>query len=205
MQPMPASFMRFSVCAFAAACLLAGCGQQGPAPKAAAEAEAKPATPAVPPELADVAQTLLGSETDVLVFGDLAKNGKQQILAVNRVRKTPEGVAPGTLVTRAVVAENENGKWTELLRCDEYLKNPKGYLALTPLDPVTGWRLQYEQDGAKGLVLYFTPLQMKGATHIQPIGVRWNPATKRYQSLDRSFENFLLEVPSLENARATLR
>lgn len=197
--------MRFSLCAFAAACLHSGCGQQGPAPKPAAEAAAKPATPKVPPELADVAQTLLGAETEVLVFGELAKNGKQQVLVANRVRKTPEGVAPGTLVTRAVVAENENGKWTELLRCDEHLKNPKGYLALTPLDPVTGWRLQYEQDAVKGLMLYFTPLQMKGATHILPIGVRWNPATKRYQSLDRNFENFLLEVPSLENARATLR
>jgi hypothetical protein len=135
----------------------------------------------------------------------LAKTGKQQFLAINRLKKMPTGVAPGILFTRAVIAENDGRKWTEVLRCDEHLKNTKGYLGLTPLDPVTAWRLQYEQDNEKGLQLYFTPLQAAGASHVLPIGVRWNPETKRYQSLDRSFEKFLLEVPSLQNARSTLR
>jgi len=35
--------------------------------------------------------------------------------------------------------------------------------------------------------------------------VRWNPATKRYQSLDRTYEHFLLEATSLEDARSRLR
>jgi hypothetical protein len=170
-----------------------------PAPQAA------PATPAIPADVEAAAQTALGSEVEVLTFGDLAKTGKQQFLAINRLKKTPTGVAPGILFTRAVVVEKDGGKWTEVLRCDEHLKNTKGYLGLTPLDPVTAWRLQYEQDNEKGLQLYFTPLQAAGTSHVLPIGVRWNPEAKRYQSLDRSYEKFLLEVPSLQNARSTLR
>jgi hypothetical protein len=73
------------------------------------------------------------------------------------------------------------------------------------LTAVTGWRLQYEQSEVKGLELYFTPLKGIPDSHVLPIGVRWNPATNRYQSLDRSYEHFLLESPSLEAARTTIR
>ena len=38
--------------------------------------------------------------------------------------------------------EQAGAKWAEVLRCDEYLKNPNGYLGGTPLEPVTGWRLE---------------------------------------------------------------
>jgi hypothetical protein len=191
------------LCATAAAGLFAGCdGAETPAPKPAAE---EPAKPAVPPEIQSAVQELLGTETQVLAFGDLAKTGNQQFLAANVVPKTPTHNLPGTIVTRAVVAEKKDGQWAELLRCDEHLKNGKGYLALTPLEPVTGWRLQFEQSAAQGLVLYFTPLQLASSPHVLPIGVRWNPATKRYQSLDRSFQNFLPEAASLENARSRLR
>jgi len=185
------------------AVLLGGCGAD--APKPAAQAETKRAEPIVPEDVQSAAKALLGSETQVLVFGDLAKNGKQEFLAANVVPKTPTNNLPGTIVTRAVVVENADGKWTELLRCDEHLKNQKGFLGLTPLTPITGWRLQFEQSEEKGLQLYFTPL--KGATdsHVLPIGVRWNPATKRYQSLDRTYEHFLLEAASLEDARSRLR
>ncbi len=179
-----------------------------PAPQKPVEQPAQPtvaAAPAVPAEIEAAAQTALGSEVEVLVFGDLAKTGNQQFLAINRLKKTPTGIAPGILFTRAVIVENEGGKWTELLRCDEHLKNTKGYLGLTPLDPVNAWRLQYEQDNEKGLQLYFTPLKAPGTSHVLPIGVRWNRETKRYQSLDRNFEKFLLELPSLQNARSTLR
>jgi hypothetical protein len=185
------------------ATLLGGCGAE--APKPSAQAETKPAEPAIPEEIQSTAKSLLGSETQVLVFGDLAKNGKQQFLAANVVPKTPTNNLPGTIVTRAVVVENTDGKWAEVLRCDEHLKNQKGFLGLTPLTAVTGWRLQYEQSEAKGLELYFTPLKGTTDLHVLPIGVRWNPATKRYQSLDRNYEHFLLESPSLETARTTLR
>lgn len=183
--------------------LLCGCSTE--APKPTAQAEEKPAEPAVPDEIQSAADSLLGKETQVLLFGDLAKNGKQEFLAANVVPKTPTNNLPGTIVTRAVVVENSDGKWSEILRCDEHLKNQKGFLGLTPLAEVTGWRLQYEQSEDKGLQLYFTPLKGVTDSHVLPIGVRWNPQTKRYQSLDRTYEHFLLESPSIETARSKLR
>src|SRR5207253_6659560 len=131
--------------------------------------------------------------------------GRQEFLAANVVPKTPTNNLPGTIVTRAVVVEKDEGKWSELLRCDEHLKNQKGFLGMTPLAAVTGWRLQYEQSEDKGLELYFTPLKGVTDSHVLPIGVRWNPGTKRYQSLDRTYEHFLLESPSLDTARSSLR
>lgn len=184
------------------AVFLGGCGAD--ASKPSAQAESKSAELAVPEEVQTVAKSLLGSETQVLAIGDLAKNGKQQFLAANVVPKTPTNNLPGTIVTRAVVVENTDGKWAEVLRCDEHLKNQKGFLGLTPLTAVTGWRLQYEES-EKGLELYFTPLKGITDSHVLPIGVRWNPATSRYQSLDRTYEHFLLESPSLEAARTTIR
>jgi hypothetical protein len=201
------TFLCFAASSLAIATfMLPGCGDE-PAPKPVAETPAKPAEPAVPEEMQAAAQNLLGKETQVLIFGDLAKNGKQQFLAANVVPKTPKNQLPGTIVTRAVIAENTDGQWSELLRCDEYLKNSKGYLALTPLAPVAGWRVQYDQDPVKGIQLYFTALKGTDATdaHVLPIGIAWNPATKRYQSLDRTYEHFLLESPSLSTARSVLR
>jgi hypothetical protein len=182
-----------------------GCGTEAPKPSSEPAAEAKPPAPAIPDDIQDAAKHLLGSDAQVLLVGDLAKNGKRQILAANVVPKTPKNNMPGTVVTRAVVAQDDDGKWTELLRVDEHLKNQKGYLGLTPLDSINGWRLQYEQNSEKGLQLYFTPLKVNGDTHVLPIGVRWNPATQRYQSLDASYEHFLKESASLQNVRSTLR
>ena len=193
--------LKISLVAFSLALFLAGCGADEPKPAAAA----KPAEPAVPEEIQSAASTLLGSESQVLVFGDLAKNGKREFLVANVVPKTPTNNLPGTIITRAVVAEETDGKWEEVLRCDEHLKNSKGFLGLTPLVPVTGWRLQYEQSAEKGLALYFTPLKGNLDTHVLPIGVRWNSEVKRYQSLDRTYEHFLGESPSLQDARSVLR
>lgn len=167
--------------------------------------ETKPAEPVVPQELQDAAKALLGSDAQVLLFGDLAKNGKQEILVANVLPNTPKSVIAGTVVTRSVVAENQDGKWVELLRCDEYLKNAKGYLGLTPLLPVTGWKLQYEDSPEKGMTLYFTPVKTGSTERTLPIGVKWNPATKRYQSMDQSYQTFLGEAATLENPRSTLR
>jgi hypothetical protein len=189
--------------AFGSLCI--GCGAEAPKPSSEPAAEAKPAAPAIPEDIQDAAQHLLGSDAQVLVFGDLAKNGKRQFLAANVIPKTPQNNVPGTVVTRAIVAQDDDGKWTELLRVDEHLKNQKGYLGLTPLDSITGWRLQYEQNPEKGLQLYFTPLKVNGDTHVLTIGVRWNPATNRYQSLDASYERFLKESSTLQNVRSSLR
>jgi hypothetical protein len=182
-----------------------GCGTEAPKPTSEPTAQAKPAEPVIPDDIQDAAKHFLGSDAQVLLVGDLARNGKRQFLAANVVPKTPKNNMPGTVVTRAIVAQDDDGKWTELLRVDEHLKNPKGYLGLTPLDSINGWRLQYEQNPEKGLQLYFTPLKVNGDTHVLPIGVRWNPATNRYQSLDASYEHFLKESTSLQNVRSTLR
>ena len=163
-----------------------------------AETPAQPAAPAIPADVQQVAETSLGSEAEVLVYGDLALNGKKQILEINRIKKTPETKVPGILVTRLAVVEDDGGTWKQVLLCDEHLKNPSGYLAATPIAPVSGWRLQYEQHPDSGLVMYFTPLDKPAGGYVQTIGVKWNPKVKRYQSLDRNYEQFLGENNSLE-------
>ena len=196
--------MQRSLLFFAAAILcMAGCGWD--APKPAPAAETKAAEPAVPQEMTDAAHILLGSDSQVLLFGDLAKTGKQQFLAANVVPNTPKSKVAGTVVTRAVVAESDDGKWVELIRVDEYLKNPKGFLGLTPLQAVTGWKLQSEENAEKGLTMYFTPIKADSNERTLPIAVEWNPKVKRYQSLDLRYENFLPETPSLQNPRSVLR
>ena len=195
---------------FLAACIglmmiavcLQGCGSDEPKP--AAEA-AKPAEPAIPEDVQDAAKVMLGSDAQILLYGDLAKTGKQQVLVANVVPNTPKSVVAGTVVTRAVVAENDDGKWVELFRCDEYLKNQKGFLALTPLQAMTGWKLQYENGPTQGMSLYFTPIKSGTSERTLPIAVRWNPETKRYQSMDYSYANFLMEGASLDHPRSTLR
>jgi hypothetical protein len=188
----------------AASVVLFGCGSEGAKP--AAEAEKKSADPAVPEEMRDAASALLGSEAQVLVFGDLAKTGKTQVLVANVVPNTPKSVVAGTVVTRAVVAEKEeDGKWVELMRADEHLKNAKGFLGLTPLVAVTGWKLQSEQSPEKGLTIYFTPIKAGTNERTLPIAVAWNPAAKRYQSMDLSYQHFLGEAAALENPRSMLR
>jgi hypothetical protein len=185
------------------------CGPSAPDPAKPANTAATPAAPATPPVPDDIqkaAERSLGSETEVLLYGDLAKNGEQEVLAINRMKQNPKGGAPGTVVTRAVILQKDaGGAWKEVLRCDEHLENPKGYLGNIPLAPVNGWRLQYEQDAQKGLQLYFTPVADPKGARALPIEVRWNTKVKRYQSLDRNFENFLGELPSLETPESQIR
>jgi hypothetical protein len=187
---------------------LIGCDANPPVPSAdsaPSAAETKPTEPAVPDEIQGAAKTLLGSDVKVLVFGDLAKNGNQQFLAANILPKTPTNAIPGTIVSRAVIVEKDDGQWVEVLHVDEHLKNQKGVLGRTPLQPVTGWRLQYEQDPVQGLQLYFTP-ENTSDPHVMPIGVRWNPKVKRYQSTDASFEKFLPEASQMSGTpRSSLR
>jgi hypothetical protein len=93
----------------------------------------------------------------------------------------------------------------QIFLCDEYLKNSKGYLGMTPIEPVSAWRIQHEQDPVKGLTVYFTPVKGISDSHVLPIAVQWNPKTKRYQSLDRSYQQFLLESPALSHVRTRLQ
>lgn len=189
----------------AAAC--ASCRGSSPSQPAKTEAAVPArtaATPAIPADIQAAADATLGTDTDVLAFGDLAKNGHRQILAVNRVKGNQQSAAAGTLVSRVAVIENDGASWKEIFRCDEHLKNTEGFLGGTPLSPVNGWRLQYEQDDQKGLQMYFTPIAKPAGGYIQTIGVRWNPKVKRYQSLDRTYEQFLGEVQTLETPQSQL-
>jgi len=179
-----------------------GCGSEPPKP---VPDVAKKSEAAIPQGAQAVATTLLGSDAQVLLYGDLAKNGQKQMLAANVLPNTPKSTVAGTVVTRAIVAEEVGGKWTELFRADEYLKNPKGYLALTPLLAVNGWKLQYENSEDQGMSLYFTPVQQGAGQKTLPIAIRWNPAVKRYQSMDLSYQHFLNEAPSIGSPRSALR
>jgi hypothetical protein len=198
------------------ALFLAGCqAAQPPAPDPAAiEAAAKAE------EARAVADASLGKQAEVLAQGDLALNGREQLLIVNRLAagaaSSPgESKSSPILVTRAAVLEKNNGKWSQVLLCDDHLKNPSGYLGGSPRSRVSGWRLEYAQDAAKGLEMKFTPAEKfdTGDVNVdQPSGqgsatfdVRWNNSTKRYQSFDQSHERYLSEIPSLETPQATLR
>jgi hypothetical protein len=185
--------------------LYVGCGNT-PAPKPAEQAaEPKPAEPAIPPDIQSAAEGSLGSETTVLAYGDLAKTGTQQVLIANVLPKTPKDNITGTIVSRAAIVEKQGTNWVQIFLCDEHLKNSKGYLGMTPIEPVAAWRIQHEQDPVKGLTVYLTPVKGMPDAHVLPIGVQWNPKTKRYQSLDRSYQQFLMESAALSNVRTRLQ
>lgn len=186
------------LCLVASLCALLGAASCGDSGHPTSQPAAKRAVPAYPPEVDKVAQKLFGLETDVIAYGDLAKNGSEEAFIVNRVKITPETMAPGLLVTRAAIIEKQGDSWNEVLLVDEHLKNPKGFLGGQPIAPVDGWRVQKEEDPKNGLELYFTPLHKPAGGYTQTYEIRWNPEVKRYEAMDRSFEHFLSELPSLE-------
>jgi hypothetical protein len=155
------------------------------------------AASAMPADYQAEAEDVLGRDAEVILSGDLAHDGHIQLLVAARLLTTPKGVVPGLLVSRAAILEKDDQHWREIFLADEYLKNPKGFLGGTPTEPVNAWRVQYEQD-APGLEMYLTPIREPAEGSTAPIGVRWNPATKRYQSLDHEFKKFLPEFSSLQ-------
>lgn len=153
----------------------------------------------VPDDVQSVAAKSLGDETTVLAYGDLAGNGKRQILAINALKTTPPGVAPGILFNRLVLLQKNGEVWKEVLRGDEHLENEKGFLGGIPLASVNGWRLQLDQtDPSKGVAMYFSPIVAPKGGHITALEVRWNAKVGRFQSMDPSFTQFVSEVPQLE-------
>lgn len=188
-----------------AAMLCASCNSNSKPAQETTQAPAAPAALQVPDDIQAATNNVLGSDAEVLAFGDLAKNGRTQVLVVNRLKTTPPGMVPGTLISRLSIIEKQDGKWKEILRCDEHIKNMNGFLGGIPLAAVSSWRLQFEQHEDKGLFLYFTPLEKPTGGYVQTIGVRWNPQVKRYQSLDRSYEHFLTELPALETPQSQVR
>jgi hypothetical protein len=181
-----------------------------------AEASAPPVAPAAVPESQQVAEAVLGKQAEIVAHGDLARNGSEQLLVVNRFEKPASGtVGPENpsliFVTRAVIVQKGDGKWAEELRCDEHLKNPRGYLGGSPAFRVTGWRLELKPDTDQGLELRFPPTQDgedRSSDTVETrrtIAVRWNAKTKRYQSLDQSHKGYLGEVTALETPQSILR
>jgi hypothetical protein len=171
-------------------------------------------------EARGVAEAALGKQAEILARGDLALNGLEQVLVINRFSPGASAGAGGAnpeviFVTRAAVLEKNSGRWSEVLRCDEYLKNPKGYLGGPPTGRVTGWQLKFSRDANEGLEMKFTPAERFGAADVNAgrrseqnkvtFYVRWNKSAKRYQLFDQSHERYLSEVPSLETPQSTLR
>jgi hypothetical protein len=198
------------------ALLLAGC-HSAPQPEPVRE-NASPDAIGMADETQQVAEAALGKQAEILAHGDLARNGREQLLTVNPFTKAPRSGngpenSPAIFITRAVILENSNGHWTEILRCDEYLKNPNGYLGGSSAARVTGWRLEFSTDTKEGLELKFTPADgaegKEGASMVesanQTFVVRWNAQVKRYQLLDAAHARYLNEAPALETPQSILR
>jgi hypothetical protein len=177
------------------AVVISGCGNS---PNESATRAPKVAVPAIPPEIASVAQSTLGGEAEAIAWGDLALTGHQQVLAINRVNAPGASSVPGMVLTRLAILESDGAKWKEVLLCDEHLKNPNGYLGGTPSGDVSAWRVQYEKDPQKGLLLFFIPYKQGPAIPVHAVEVRWNPEVHRYQAMDATYENFIGEAPALE-------
>jgi hypothetical protein len=189
---------------------LAGCRTaQQPAP---AEEKTVGETADVSDEVREAADASLGKQSEILAQGNLARNGREQVLVVNRLsggaRANSGGKSPAAIfVTRAAVLEKDGGKWSQVLLCDEHLKNPSGYLGGSPAARVNGWRLEFGRDSNEGLEMKFTPgaSGSEGEKPGRTIVVRWNARTKRYQSLDASEEKYLNELPTLETPQSILK
>ncbi len=181
-------------------------GCDAPAKNPAAETSApKPKAPAVPDDIFSAAAGALSSEVEVLTWGDLALTGRQQILAINRLNKPEFTTGSSAIFTRMAILENDGKQWKEILLCDEHLKNPNGFLGGTPTAGVSQWRLQYEKNPTKGLLLFLTPYNQGPTVRTTAIEVRWNPETKRYQAMDANYETFIGENPALEDIHRQLK
>ena len=199
---------------------LLGCGSAPRPDPAPAEDRAAEQAASVAKEARSTAEAALGKTVEILANGDLALDGKQQILVANRAPSREAATSddaghPGMLVTRAAVLEKDGGRWSEIFVCDEHLKNPQGYLGGSPEARVNGWLLEFTLNAKAGLEIRLTPAGGRGAASSNPeqtsgrknatFVVRWNRSAKRYETFDNSQERFLTEVPSLETPVSTLK
>jgi len=145
-----------------------GCDSPAKSPAVDTSAQ-KPKASAVPDDIFSAAAGALSSEAEVLAWGDLALNGRQQILAINRVNKPEANTGSNAAFTRLAILENDGKQWKEILLCAEHLKNPNGFLGGTPTAAVTQWRLQFEKNPTKGLLLFLTPYNQGPTVRTQAI------------------------------------
>ncbi len=211
---MKKRILRPALCACLAGCIvagsfLAGCGSTQDPPTADPASVQRAAKET---EAHQAAEAVLGKSAEVLAHGDLAHNGLEQVFVVRRMGNASGGDAGAAgsrdmRIVRAAIIEKDNGKWSEILLCDEHLKNPDGYLGGAPIERVSSWHLEYDPDTAKGLEMKFTPGAdgAEGETPGRTLVVRWNTKTKRYQSLDQSQEKYLNEIPTLETPHSILK
>jgi hypothetical protein len=198
-----------------AAFVLTGC--KPGSPTTPAEVAASPSASEASSEAQTIAEAALGAQAEIVAHGDLALNGSEQLVAVNRLEqslgRSDDTMDPaGMLITRAVVVQKKNGKWTEILRCDEHLKNPTGYLGRSPAGRVTAWRLKLKTDTRTGLELRFTPAESGQGrpssdeeVPSRTIVVRWNSIAKRFQAFDQSHNEYQVEILSLETPESILK
>jgi hypothetical protein len=197
--------------------LLAGC-KPSRQPNPSARTQDSAALAAM--EVSQVAVSVLGNQAEVVALGDLARNGKEQLLIMNRLPLTsspPPSPQPNQkaeiYITRAAILEKDGERWTEVLHSDEHLKNPSGYLVRSQ---ATAWKFEFDVDRQRGLELRFTSADRfdMGDVHTGRVVeaempptfvVRWNEKVKRYQSFDSSQARFLSEVPILETPQSILR
>lgn len=187
---------------------------------APAEVKAAAESADVADEARAAADASLGKQAEILARGNLAPNGREQVLVVNRLARSSrageESADPAAIfVARAAILEKGGGRWSQVLLCDEHLKNPNGYLGGSPAARATGWRLEYTQDAKNGLEMRFTPAERFNAVEANTgerseqknatFDVRWNKNAKRYQTFDQSHERYLSEVPSLETPQSILK
>jgi hypothetical protein len=181
-------------------------GCDSPAKNPAADTSApKPSASAVPDEIFAAAKGALGSETEVLAWGDLALTGKQQILAINRLNKPDLTTGSAAVFTRLAILENDSNQWKEILLCAEHLKNTNGFLGGTPTAAISQWHLQFEKDPKRGLLLFLKPFNQGPTVRDQTLEVRWNPEAKRYQAMDANYETFIGENPALQDIYRELK
>src|ERR1017187_6534730 len=128
-----------------------------------------------------------------------------QILAINRLNKPELSTGSGAVFTRLAILENDGKQWKEILLCDEHLKNPNGFLGGTPTAGVSQWRLQFEKDPSKGLLLFLKPFNQGPNVRDVAIEVRWNPEVKRYQAMDANYQTFIGENPAIEDIHRKLK
>ena len=100
-----------------------------------------------------------------------------------RMRARRGQILAAIFITRAAILEKNNGKWSEVLRCDEHLKNPNGYLGGSPA--ARGHRLAAgisSRIAKQGLEMKFTP-----AEKLRPRNGRMK--FRANQTVDRAVEH----------------
>jgi hypothetical protein len=188
------------------AALLSGCGSSQPSAPAVDSVAATTASEA--DEAQRIADTALGKQAEILDRGDLARNGREQLLVINRYGAGPKSESTAR-ITRAVVLEKSEGQWREIFRCDERLKNPYGYLAAAATT-ATGWDLVVGGNSGGVFEMAFTSAvdvhtgERKEVKHPTFV-VRWNTKENRYQAYDRSQKRYLRETTALEMPESSLK